>query len=127
MSLIMITFIFKLESRPNKLFYGKYYTDTITPDHEGIDLEIKPYLLKGICENHKREQIQKRVNPQHFSEFKENVPIGIISVSSLKHISIHSSNEEINCFDFYCEKFTINHTIWLKMYMFGKLIENVTL
>ena len=124
-SLIMITFIFKLASRPNQLFYGKYYTDTITPDHEGLDLELRPYLLKGISEYHRQDQIQKRVN--HFSEFNENVPIGIISVSSLKHHSIHSSNEEINCFDFYCEKFIINHTISLKMYMFGKSIENVTI
>ena len=117
MSLILITFIFKLASRPNQTFYGKYYTDTISPDHEGLDVEIRPYLIKGISEYIKQEQ-------KYFSEFKENVPIGIISVSSLKHLSIHSSNEEINCFDFYCEKFTINHTINMKMYMFGKLIEN---
>ena len=51
MSLIFITFIFKLN---NKTFYGKYYTDTISPDHEGLDAEIKPYLLQGISEYHKR-------------------------------------------------------------------------
>jgi len=123
----MITFIFKLASRPNQAFYGKYYTDTISPEHEGLDVEIRPYLIKGISEYHRQDQIQKRINPLQFSEFKENVPIGIISVSSLKHISIHSSNQEINCFDFYCEKFTINHTINMKMYMFGKLIENPNL
>ena len=117
MSLIFITFIFKMN---NATYYGKYYTDTISPEHEGLDLEIRPYLIKGLSEYIKQEQ-------NYFSEFKENVPIGIISVSSLNHISIHSSNEEINCFDFYCEKFTINHIISMKMYMFGKLIENPSL
>jgi len=47
-----------------------------------------------------------------------------MSVSNYKYISIHSTNEERNCFDFYCEKFTINHKICMEMYMFGKLIEN---
>ena len=50
MSLIFITFIFKLN---NRTFYGKYYTDTISPEHPGLDEEIKPYLLKGISEYQK--------------------------------------------------------------------------
>jgi hypothetical protein len=110
MSLIFITFIFKLN---NKTFYGKYYTDTISPDHEGLDAEIKPYLLQGIIEYHKQELLP---------DVKEEVHIGIISISNHKYISIHSTNEEKNCFDFYCEKFTINYTVCLKMYMFGKCI-----
>jgi hypothetical protein len=112
MSLIFITFIFKLN---NRTFYGKYYTDTISPEHPGLDEEIKPYLLKGISEYQKMEQ-----KPQ----LKEKVHIGIISVSNYNHISIHSTNEERNFFDFFCAKFTINHKICLEMYMFGKLIEN---
>ena len=112
MSSIFITFIFKLNY---KTFYGKYYTDNISPDHEGLDAEIKPYLLHGI---------QKQ---DLLPDITEEVRIGILSVSNHKYISIHSSHEERNCFDFYCEKFTINHKICLKMYMFGKLIENPAL
>ena len=109
MSLIFITFIFKLN---NKTFYGKYYTDNIPPDHEGLDEVIKPYLLQGInCYNE-----QEGLN--------EPVHIGIVSVSNHKYISIHSSNEEKNSFDFYCQKFTINYKTSLKIYMFGRLIEN---
>ena len=119
MSLIFITFIFKLTNHPSKTFYGKYYTDNISPDHEGLDAEIKPYLLKGISEYQKIEQTQQLSS----EEIKETVHIGIISVTNHKYISIHSTNDERNCFDFYCEKFTINHTICLKMYMYGKLIE----
>jgi hypothetical protein len=112
MSLIFISFIFRLN---NTTFYGKYYTDSISPDHEGLDEEIKPYLLKGISEYQLQENLP---------EVKENVHIGVISVCNEKHISIHSSNEERACFDFYFEKYTINYKIVLKMYMFGKKIEN---
>jgi hypothetical protein len=115
MSLIFITFIFRLSYIPDKTFYGKYYTDYISPDHEGLDEEIRPYLLKAISEYQKQKKLP---------EVKEKVHIGIMSVSNYKYISIHSTNEERNCFDFYCEKFTINHKICMEMYMFGKLIEN---
>jgi hypothetical protein len=113
-----ITFIFKIE---NKTYYGKYHTDNISPDHEGLDEEIRPYLLKGICEYHKFEQKQTHSLEV---EFKQHVPIGIMSVSYDTHISIHSSNDEKRVFDFYCQKFTINYKITLEMYMFGKLIVN---
>ena len=112
MSLIFITFIYKIN---NITFYGKYYTDNISPDHEGLDEEVKPYLLKAI----KEYQIQ-----ENLPEIKENIDIGIISVCNHKYISLHSTNEERKCFDFYCEKFTINYIVCLKMYMNGKLIKN---
>ena len=118
-----ITFIFIL---PNGLKgyntdYGKYHTDDISPEHEGLDEVVKPYLLKGINEYYKFELKQKHI-PE--VDFKEQVPIGIMSVSNDTNISIHSSNEEKRVFDFYCQKFTIDHKISLEMYVFGKLIEN---
>ena len=113
MSFFFITFIFKLNG--DTTFYGKYYTDKISPDHTGLDEEVKPYLLRGISEHQK---IQKR------PEITEKVRIGIISVSNHEHMSIHSTNEERFCFDFYCENFTINHKKCMEMYMFGKLVKN---
>jgi hypothetical protein len=110
MSLTFITFIFKIR---DKTFYGKYYTDIIAPDHAGLDEEIKPYLLKGISEYQKLHQ-----KPP----ITDKIQIGILSVSTHNTLSIHSTNAERNCFDFYCEKFTINHTLCLEMYMFGKCI-----
>ena len=109
---MFITFIFKLPNKPDQTLYGKYYTDYISDDHEGLDKEIKPYLLKGI------NKFQKL----NLSPEVKNVHIGIISVSDHNYISIHSTDEEIKCFDFYCKNFTINHKISLTMYMFGKLI-----
>ena len=121
MSLIFITFIFKLNE---KIFYGKFYTDTIEPDHKGLNEVIKPYLIKGLTQ-HKQEhehqhQHQHQHEPEQFSP--ENVRIGILSVCNHKYISIYSSKDEINCFDFYCHKFTINYTVHVRMYMFGKLV-----
>jgi len=110
MSLIFITFIFTLQG---KTFYGKYYTDYISPDHEGLDEVIKPYLLKGL-----RAYKKSNLLPE-----EEEVRIGILSISNQKYISIHASDAEKKCFDFYCEKFTINHKICMALYMFGKLIE----
>jgi len=120
---MFITFIFKLTNYPDKTFYGKYCTDYISDDHEGLDEEIKPYLLKGISEYQKLEQ-----NPPLFpEEIKEQLHIGIISVSEHKYISIHSTDKERDCFDFYCKKFTINHKKSLTMYVCGKLIVNPSL
>ena len=113
MSLIFITFIYKIN---NKTFYGKYYTDYISPDHKGLDEEVKPYLLRGLNEY----QIQEKL-PE---VLEEDLSIGIISVCNHKYISLDSTDAEINCFDFYCTKFTINYKIYLKIYINGKLIEN---
>jgi hypothetical protein len=111
---MFITFIFKLPNQPGQTLYGKYYTDYISDDHEGLDAEIKPFLLQGI---RKYQKIEPKVEV-------EDVHIGIISVSDHNYISVHSTDEERNCFDFYCKKFTINYKPSLTMYMFGKLLEN---
>jgi hypothetical protein len=100
MSLIFITFIFKLATGT---YYGKFYTDAIAPDHEGLDEIIRPYLRRGLPEG-------------------EKVQIGILSISNLDHIAIHSSNEEKDCFDFYGLKYTINYSVCEKIYLFGQLL-----
>jgi hypothetical protein len=102
MPLIFITFIFRLPSQPGKTFYGKYYTDSIPPDHAGLDEVIRTYLTRCLPE--------------------EEVQIGILSVSNEKYIAIHASDKERQIFDFYCEKFSINYVEILKTYLFGKVI-----
>ena len=100
---MFITFIFKLS---NETYYGKYLTDNISPDHEGLDEVIKPYLLKALNEH----------------QLVENVNIGIISVCCFTSVELHSTDEERYCFDFYCENFNINYTQCLEMYLFGKRV-----
>lgn len=104
MSLIFITFIFRLPSQPGKTFYGKFYTDSISPDHAGLDEVIRPYLTRCLP----GQQVQE-------------VQIGILSVSNEKYIPIHASDKERFIFDFYCEKFSINYVEVVKLYLFGKL------
>ena len=100
----------------------RYHTDDISPEHEGIDEVIRPYLLKGLSEYNNIFEHKTHILPE---ELRKNVHIGIISISNDTYISIHSSNEEKRVFDFYCQKFTINYKISLEMYVFGKLIENL--
>ena len=118
-----ITFIFKIPNGPkaDKTYYGKYHTDNISPEHEGLDEVIRPYLLKGLSEYNDKIERKPHILPE---ELSKKVHIGIISISNDTYISIHSSNEEKRVFDFYCQKFTINHKINLEMYVFGKLIDN---
>ncbi len=118
-----ITFFFKIPNGPkaDKTFYGKYHTDDISPEHEGLDEVIRPYLLKGLSEYNDNIEHKTHILPE---ELSKNVHIGIISIYNDTYISIHSSNEEKRVFDFYCQKFTINYKIDLEMYMFGKLIDN---
>jgi hypothetical protein len=119
MSLIFITFIFTLpNAKSNMKYFGKYYTDSILHEHEGLDVVVKPYLLKGLSHSFEKKT---------FEEINKKINIGVLSVSNCNTISIHSTDEEINSFDFYCEKFTINQKVYLKIYMFGKLIENTAL
>ena len=90
-----ITFIYKIGSN-NKTYYGKYITDYISDDHEGLDLVIKPYLLDGINKYRKQNNLKK---------LKNKIIIGIMSLSIDNVIPIDSTNGEIKCFDFYCENY----------------------
>ena len=85
---MFITFIFKYLCNPSEIFHGKYYTDYISDEHEGLDKEIKPYLLKGINEFQKIKCLPE----------VEIIHIGIMSVSddNCISISIHSGDEEMH-------------------------------
>jgi hypothetical protein len=102
-----ITFIYKFDNK--KLFYGKYFCDYISDDHEGLDSEIKPILIDGI-NNYRKQKGQEELN--------EKIYIGILSFTTNKYIPIYSSDEEIQCFDFYHINF--NHK--RETYVNGKII-----
>jgi len=120
---MFITFFFNLPKDLHKKYYGKYNTDNIYDDHEGLDEEIKPYLLQGLIEYHEQFEKKQKLSPEQIKDLKNRIQIGIMSVSEHNNISVHSSIKERFVFDFYCHKYTINHEISLTMYMFGKLIE----
>jgi hypothetical protein len=100
-----ITFIYKI-GKNNKTYYGKYCTDYISDDHEGLDIEVEHILIKGINEYRKKINIKK---------LKQKIIIGIMSYSSNNFIPTDSSTKEIKCFDFY-------HDYDKNIYINGKII-----
>lgn len=100
-----ITFIYKV-GRNNKTYYGKYCTNNLSDDHEGLDNEVNYILKEGLNKYRKQKNIQKAMS---------KITIGILSFSSNSVIPTYSSNKEIKCFDFYCDYKN-------NMYINGKLI-----
>lgn len=91
---MFITFIYKIKNHP-KVYYGKYCFQSISDDHEGLDREIKGGLVYGL-NKYKREKNQMRIKPKH-------IKVGVLSFSHNKYIPTYSTEEEISCFDFYCD------------------------
>jgi len=100
-----ITFIYKV-GKNYKTYYGKYFFDYISDDHEGLDNEVKYILKKGLNQYRKKNNIQK---------LNIKIIIGILSVSEDNIIPTYSTDNEIKCFDFYCNYDN-------KIYINGKLI-----
>jgi hypothetical protein len=86
-----ITFIYKVGNN-KKTYYGKYCSDYISDDHEGLDNEVKYILKMGLTAYRKQNNIPK---------LKSKIMIGILSFSSNDIIPTYSSENEIKCFDFY--------------------------
>ena len=90
--MIFISFFYKIENDP-KIYYGKYYSDKILQDHDGLDLLVEDIVLFGL--NKYRKQ-------KNYLELKsKDIYIGILSISENKIVPILSSPKEINCFNFY--------------------------
>jgi hypothetical protein len=100
-----ITFIYKVGNN-NKTYYGKYCSDHISDDHDGLDNQVKYQLKKGLNKYRKQNNIQK---------IRSKIIIGVLSFSSNDFIPTDSSDNEIKCFDFY-------HDYHGKIYINGKLI-----
>jgi len=105
-----ITFIYRIGNNKKK-YYGKYVSEYISDDHEGLDSEIKPDVINGI--NAFRKQ-----NGSGVLEEKE-IKIVILSFTTNQYIPTYSTDNEIECFDFYYKYFdNISKT-----YINGKLIK----
>lgn len=88
-----ITFIYRVGKNEN-IYYGKYVSDYVSDDNEGLDEEIKPFILEGV--NKYRKQ-------RNFPLLKKNkLMVGIMSFSRDEYVPTYSSEAEIDCFHFYC-------------------------
>jgi len=91
-----IVFVYKIKNIAQR-YYGKYITDYISDDHEGLDMEIKPILLHFLntYRTYKKEP-----------EFQStDITVGIVSFSKDSYMN-HSSRTEVECFDFYYKSFS---------------------
>ena len=105
-----ISFIYRI-GRNEKTYYGKYVTDYVSNNHEGLDIEVKMSLLHGLNEYRK----QRGLGPLK----AKSLHVGVISFSNDKYIHTYSTDNEIKCFDFYM----IAHDYKAKSYINGQLIE----
>lgn len=103
-----ITFIYKI-GKNSKVYYGKCKFSYLSDDHNGLDKEVKPYVLEGINRYRKQKNIK-----QLKSKF---VKIGILSNSCFNDFYCYVSEKEIECFDFYC---ICNYYYKRELYMNGK-------
>lgn len=104
-----ISFIYRI-GKNKKTYYGKYVTDDVSDDHEGLDNEVKYSLINGVNEYRK----QKGLSPLK----TKTLYVGVISFSNNKYIPTYSSSQEIKCFDFYM----INQNYKGERYVNGELI-----
>ena len=110
-----ITFIYRIENI-EKIFYGKYVCHDISNNYEGLDIEIKTTVINGINEYRNQKGLDK---------LDKKLSIGILSFSSNRHTYIYSSDEEIECFDFYyinCYNQSKTYIDQSKTYINGKII-----
>lgn len=101
-----ITFIYKV-GHSSKVYYGKYCTDYISNDHDGLDLEVRYSLIKGLNLYREKNNMPK----------VKKISVGIISCMIEYNVPIYSTPNEIKCFDFYCDD------IDGKIYINGKLLD----
>jgi hypothetical protein len=85
-----ITFIYKVGKNP-KTYYGKYCSEYISDDHEGLDNEVK-YILEQSLNQYRKQNNKKLIT---------KLMVGILSFLSNENIPTYSTNNEIKCFDFY--------------------------
>ena len=106
-----ITFIYKIGNNP-KTYYGKYFEDYISDDHEGLDTIVKSKLI------HSLNIYRKNKNLPNIKS--KNIYIGVLSLSQSNNIPTYSTKKDIKCFDFYYSSYDSVS----KIYINGKLVNN---
>lgn len=104
-----ITFFYKIGK---STFYGKYVTDMISDDHEGLDDEVRGMVIKGVNAFRKEKGL---------APIKE-VIIGVLSYSFDNFAPSYSSEKEVKAFDFYCDELNFKTC---NIYINGTLMKDV--
>ena len=88
-----ISFIYRID-KSNQTYFGKYLTDNISDNHDGLDTIIRPKLTYGLNK-------YRRINNKN--KLKQSIFIGVLSYSNTW--MDFSSEREIKCFDFLYEQY----------------------
>lgn len=108
---MLITFIYRLEPAIT-VYYGKYFVDYLSDDHEGLDTEIKPDLEDAL-------DLYRALHPTQYSTPYTSVTLGILSLSSHPYVGTWSTDAEIPLFGYYrkYDGTTFVHGIPIHMYV----------
>lgn len=106
-----ITFIYKIGNNPTA-YFGKYVTDYVSDDHNGLDTEVKYDLLDGLNQYRKQKGYPKL--DWH------SIKIGVLGFAEGRYIPTHSSRPEFKCFDIYIDAYDS----YKKIYVNGKLLHD---
>jgi len=87
-----ITFIYKIKNH-SKTYYGKLCSHYLSEHLDGLEKEVKTILLNGI-------NIYRNKNNQPNLK-KNNLSIGILSISDKYYFKPEFIKKEMKCFDFY--------------------------
>ena len=98
---MFITFIYKIDS---KIFFDKYITDYIPPDHNGLDVIIKSMLQRAL------EAYKEKYNLRRFND----VNVSILSVCD-NMLAYSSSLEQFH-------SYFKRHNSEIKMYITSDLV-----
>ena len=88
-----ISFIYRID-KSNQTYFGKYLTDNISDNHDGLDTIIRTKLTYGLNK-------YRRINNKN--KLKQSIFIGVLSYSNTW--MDFSSEREIKCFDFLYEQY----------------------
>ena len=116
---MFISFFYRIGEEKER-YLGKIFFSCMSDDHDGLDVEVRPYLLSGL--NSYRE-----IHGLPILDDKD-LQIAVISFSFEKVIPVYSTDDEIPGFDFYMRvkgggdgDYYTNQEI--KTYVNGKYIE----
>jgi hypothetical protein len=99
-----ISFIYRID-KTNQTYFGKYLTDNISDNHDGLDTIIRPKLTYGLNKH-------RRINNKN--KLKQSIFIGVLSYSNTW--MDFSSEREIKCFDFLYERYKTEEGVEVEDY-----------
>jgi hypothetical protein len=109
-----ISFIYRI-AKTSQTYYGKFLTDKMSDDHDGLDVIIRPKLTYALNRH-------RRLNNK--GKLKQSIFIGVLAYSNTW--MNFSTEREVKCFDFLYEQYTTKDGVDVEDYwVSGELLSNL--